>query len=344
MASMKFPTKCLLFFPLILTILASLQNYSSQAQTPTLNPYDFLHIIPNPDGSITRPKEFFPTVPPNTSSPLTFSKDVPLNPNKKPWVRVYLPKYSKPVNDLPIVVFAHGGGFVVQSTASPPLDSFLSNTASQLAALVVSVEFRLAPEHRLPAAYDDVLEALFWVKEKKDEWVSKYGDVSRCVIMGESSGGNIVYNVGLRASDLVRELEPLIIRGLVLIQPFFGGVNPITTGVAGNLEIVFDLLWNLSLPLGAPLNNPYFNPMFGGGSSNLEKIKNLGWRVAFAGCDGDFMIDRQVEVFKFFKKRKLDVVGDFCKGYYHGVFIGDPTQAQKLYDFVRNVFSSYMRY
>ncbi|KMS98926.1 hypothetical protein BVRB_3g067270 [Beta vulgaris subsp. vulgaris] len=327
---MNYTTKCLFFFLLL--------SVSSKAQFPTVNPYEFLHIIPNPDGSITRPKEFFPIVPPNTSSSLAFSKDVPLNPGKKTWVRVYLPNIPEPVTNLPIVVFAHGGQFILLSTASPQFDFFLSNTASRLAVLVVSVEYRLAPEHRLPAAYDDVLEALFWVKERKDEWVGKYGDVSRCVLMGESSGGNIAYNVGLRASDLTRELHPLIIRGLVLIQPFFGGVDP-NSVKAGNLQVVIDLLWNMSLPIGAHKNNPYFNPMFGGGSSNLGKIKDMGWRVAIAGCDGDFLFERQFEVFGFLKERRLDVVDYFCRGYYHGVFVGDPTQAQKLYDLVRNVFS-----
>ncbi|XP_021765222.1 probable carboxylesterase 120 [Chenopodium quinoa] len=337
---MKKLTKLLALLFLI-TSFVSIQISLSNAQPPLIDPYSFFHIIPNPDGSITRIKEFYPTVPPNTSSTIAFSRDVPLDPVKKTWVRLYLPNKSEHDFNLPIIVFAHGGGFIILSTATPSVDSFLSNTANKLNVLVVSVEYRLAPEHRLPAAYDDVLDALYWVKENKDEWVSNYGDASRCILMGESVGGNIAYNVGLRASVLTRELQPLVIRGLVLIQPFFGGSNPNRVKY-GNLQKMIDFLWHLSLPLGANLNNPYFNPMFGGGSRNLDNIKSLGWRIAIAGCDGDFIFDRQVEVFEFFKKQGVNVIRNFGKGFYHGVFIGNSTKAQELYQFVRNVFSPYI--
>lgn len=161
--------------------------------------------------------------------------------------------------------------------------------------------------------------------------------------MGESAGGNIVYNVGLWSSSLTRELNPLIIRGLVLIQPFFGGANPSSSKDSGDFPLVVrDLLWNLSLPLGTPWNNPYFNPMFGGGSSNLDKIKALGWRVAVAGCAGDGLFDRQLEVFGFLDKRGIDVIGYFTNGYYHGVFVNDIVVAQKFFGFVKSVFKSFI--
>ncbi|XP_021765226.1 probable carboxylesterase 120 [Chenopodium quinoa] len=333
-------TKLLLF-----TILAILPILN-QAQNSTVDPYKLLHLIPNPDGSITRIKEFYPTVPPNTSS-VAFSRDVPLNHDKKTWIRLYLPNKSDLVN-LPITVYAHGGGFIILSTATPNFDWFLSNTASNLTVLVVSVEYRLAPEHRLPAAYDDVLEALHWVKEKKDVWVNKYADVTRCILMGESAGGNIAYNVGLGASILNHKLKPLVIKGLVLIQPFFGGLNRTESELklpdsAGLPLVITDFMWNLSLPLGGSRNHPYCDPMFGGGSSNLDKIKELGWRVAIAGCDGDRLYDKQVEVFMFLKKQGVDVVGNFSKGDYHGVFVTELAKSLKLFEFVRSVFS-YLRY
>ncbi|KNA24438.1 hypothetical protein SOVF_015850 [Spinacia oleracea] len=343
MESMKYLTKLFFFF---FVLLATSQHVHAQRIPTVFDPYAFLHIIPNPDGSITRIKEFFPTVPPNTSSSLAFSRDVPLNPEKKTWVRVYLPNKPgpEPVTNLPVVVFAHGGQFILLSTATPQFDSFLSNTASHLNVLVVSVDYRLAPEHRLPAAYDDVLEALYWVKDKKDEWVAKYGDVSRCIIMGESAGGNIAYNVGLRALGQVNKLKPLVIRGLVLVQPFFGGANQVFVKT-GNVPLeVIELLWRLTLPLGANKNNPYFNPMFGGGSSNLEMIKDLGWRVAIAGCDGDGLFERQAEVFGFLKKRGVDASSYFSNGYYHGVFVNNIFASQKLFEFVRSVFSSELAY
>lgn len=347
---MEYPTKLLLFFLqftiLTLHIQALDQTNSSKPQNSTTDPYKLLHIIQNPDGSLTRIKDYYPTVPPNTSSSISFSKDVPLNRDKNTWIRLYLPNNSKHVN-LPIIIYAHGGGFILLSTATPNFDSFLSNTARQLGVLVVSVEYRLAPEHRLPAAYNDVLEALFWVKGKKDEWVKKYGDVSKCIIMGESAGGNIAYIVGLKASILTRELNPLVIKGLVLIQPFFGGVIRTRSELklpdsAGLPLVITDLMWNLSLPLGANRNHPYCNPVLGAGSSKLEKVKKLGWRVAIAGCDGDRLYDKQVEVFKLLERRGVDVVGNFSKGDYHGVFVTETTKALLFFEFMRSVFYSYL--
>ncbi|XP_057525596.1 carboxylesterase 1-like [Amaranthus tricolor] len=343
----EYPTK-LLMFTLLTTYFFHIQ--ANLDQTKSLNPQNFtiidpylaLHLIQNPDGSITRIKDFYPTVPPNTSRSLAFSKDVSLNPDKKTWIRVYLPNKPEPIKNLPIIVYSHGGGFVILSTTTPNFDSFLSNMASQLSVLVVSVEYRLAPEHRLPSAYDDVLEALFWIKDKKDEWVIKYGDVSKCILMGESVGGNIAYTVGLKASHLINNLQPLIIRGLVLIQPVFGGVYRTRSelrlgGNTGDLPLVIpDFLWNLSLPIGANRNHPYCNPIIHGGSgSELRKIRELGWPVLIAGCDGDLFIDKQVEVYKFLKKNGVNVASYFSEGDYHGVFVTKPSKARKLFNFVR---------
>ncbi|CAO2838943.1 unnamed protein product [Amaranthus hypochondriacus] len=339
----KYPTKILIF--ILLTTYNFLHIQANLDQTNPKNsiidPYQALHIIQNPDGSITRIKDFYPTVPPNTSHSLAFSKDVSLNPGKKTWVRVYLPNKPEPIKNLPVIVYSHGGGFVILSTTTPSFDSFLSNMASQLSVLVVSVEYRLAPEHRLPSAYDDVLEALFWIKDKKDEWVKKYGDVSKCILMGESVGGNIAYTVGLKASHLINNLQPLIIRGLVLIQPVFGGVYRTRSefrlgGNTGDLPLVItDFLWNLSLPIGANRNHPYCNPIIHSGSSELRKIRELGWPVLIAGCDGDLFIDKQVEVYKFLKKNSVNVASYFSKGDYHGVFVTKPSKARKLFNFVR---------
>ncbi|KAL2920570.1 Carboxylesterase 1 [Bienertia sinuspersici] len=305
-----------------------------------IDPYKFLHIIPNSNGSIIRIKEYFPTTPPNSSISLSFSKDVPLNPNKNTWIRVYLPHKPEPDTTLPIVVYAHGGGFILLSTATPNFDYFLSNTAKNLGVIVVSIEYRLAPEHRLPTAYEDVLEALHWVRGKNDTWIKKFGDISRCIIMGESAGGNIAYNVGLIASKLVSELRPLIINGLVLIQPFFGGVtrtrSELRFGNTGGLPLVVtDLMWNLSLPIGTNRDYPYCNPLILDGSHGLDYIKELGWRVAIAGCNGDLLFDKQVEVFKLLEKGGVNVFGNFSKGDYHGVFVTEMDKAQKLFEFVR---------
>ncbi|XP_074319632.1 carboxylesterase 1-like [Silene latifolia] len=333
----------LLIFLISIQLIPLLQNHSPKMSTPKItttpiNPYQFLHIVPNSDGTITRLPEFHPTV--SNPSSLSLSKDVIISKNIS--VRVYLPsgKGKPEANEkLPILVFIHGGGFVLCSVGTPVVHEFCTNAASKLAALVVSVEYRLAPEHRLPAAYDDVLEALTWVKEGKDEWVNEYGNFSRCVIIGESAGGNIAYHAGLRAAVRVNEFKPLDILGLVLVQPYFGGidrtgseirlVNDATLPLSAN-----DLMWDLSLPVGMNRSHVYCDPFVGGGSSLLDRVRDLGWRVGVIGCDGDPLFDRNVEFVKLLENRGLNVKSMFDQGGFHGMFVSNSTKMKELFDFV----------
>ncbi|KAK9672705.1 hypothetical protein RND81_12G118500 [Saponaria officinalis] len=312
-----------------------------------IDPYKFLHIIPNSDGTITRLPQFYPTIPPSTtnSSSPSLSKDVVINPDKNISIRIYLPRIRPdPFKKLPIIVFVHGGGFILCSVGTPVVHEFCSSAASQLTALVVSVEYRLAPEHRLPHAYDDVLEALTWVNEGKNEWVNKYGDFSRCVLVGESAGGNIVYHVGLMLAVKINDFRPLIITRLVLIQPYFGGFDRTESEVRLVNDpvlplVVNDLMWDLSLPVGVNRSHEYCDPFVGGGSSLLDRVRDLGWWVGVTGCDGDPLFDRNVEFVKLLEKRGLDVKSKFDEGGYHGMFVSNAKKMEELFEFIMQFLS-----
>nr|GEY20391.1 hypothetical protein [Tanacetum cinerariifolium] len=83
--------------------------------------------------------------------------------------------------------------------------------------VVIFDEYHLAPEHRLPVAYKDVMGAVLWVRNQAlgingcDEWLTRITDFSRVCLMGSSVGGNIAYNACLRALDL--DLNPIKIVG-----------------------------------------------------------------------------------------------------------------------------------
>lgn len=208
--------------------------------------------------------------------------------------------------------------------------------AAYLGAVVASVEYRLAPEHRLPAAYDDTMDALYWIAASEDEWLREFADITNCFLMGTSAGGNIVYHAGLRAAAEADDLLPLKIRGLVLHQPGFGGSK--RTGSELRLaddrilpEFVLDVLWKLPLPIGADRDHEYCNPMVGIESAALEKMKFLGWKVMVTGCDGDPLIDRQMEFAKMLEKKGVEVVGRFDEGGCHGLEILDPTKTTPLF-------------
>ncbi|CAL5431523.1 unnamed protein product [Camellia sinensis] len=72
-------------------------------------------------------------------------------------------------------------------------------------------------------------------------------------------------------------------------------------------EFVLDVLWKLSLPIGADRDHEYCNPTVGSGSAALEKMKLLGWKVMVTGCDGDPLIDRQMEFAKMLEKKGVEV-------------------------------------
>ena len=108
-------------------------------------------------------------------------------------VRIYRPAAQGP---LPVVVFFHGGGFVLGSTAQyDPLCGFI---ADAVGALVVSVDYRLAPEHPAPAGVEDCVDAVRWVGETGE---TLGGDPSRIAVCGDSAGGNLAALVAIELRD-----------------------------------------------------------------------------------------------------------------------------------------------
>ena len=98
--------------------------------------------------------------------------------------------------DLPVVAFFHGGGWVVSSIDGH--DSLARRLAQRSGALVVSVEYRLAPEHPFPAPHDDCWAVTRWLTEHAADWG---GNGGRVAVAGDSAGGNLAAGVALRARD-----------------------------------------------------------------------------------------------------------------------------------------------
>ena len=112
---------------------------------------------------------------------------------------------------VPVLVYLHGGGWVAGSTAThDPFCRFLSKLAR---VSIVSVDYRLAPEHPYPAALEDTLTALDWVRENAPSW---NGD-ARCVALGgDSAGGNLA---AVAANRLAAHAGPSRLRALLLLYP-----------------------------------------------------------------------------------------------------------------------------
>jgi acetyl esterase len=105
-------------------------------------------------------------------------------------VRSYLPA-PPPVQggDLPLVVFIHGGGWVVGSLDAA--DSVCRALANRVPCWLISVDYRLAPEHPFPAAVEDCWSVTRWAFEQS----------ARVAVAGDSAGGNLAAVMALRARD-----------------------------------------------------------------------------------------------------------------------------------------------
>jgi len=107
--------------------------------------------------------------------------------------RVYTPASPRP---LPVLVYFHGGGWVTGSLDTH--DGLCRSLAKRTPCVVASVDYRMAPEHRFPAAVEDAWAATAWVSERAHEIG---GDADRLAVGGDSAGGNLAAVLALRARD-----------------------------------------------------------------------------------------------------------------------------------------------
>ncbi|MGY8705262.1 alpha/beta hydrolase [Bradyrhizobium sp. 18BD] len=125
--------------------------------------------------------------------------------------RLYVPKEPRLQNGVsPALVFFHGGGWVIGDLESH--DVVCRQLAIEGAMIVISVDYRLAPEHKFPAAVDDAIAATQWIAANAH---ALGVDASRLSIGGDSAGGNLAAVVALTA----RDGDGPAIAGQVLIYP-----------------------------------------------------------------------------------------------------------------------------
>ncbi|KAK3027751.1 hypothetical protein RJ639_042243 [Escallonia herrerae] len=128
------------------------------------------------------------------------SYDVSVDPSRNLWFRAFVPTDHCSPGYLPVVVYFHGGGFVTFGPDSRPFDALCRHLSGSIPAVVVSVNYRLAPEHRYPAQYEDGFEALKFLDDNPQE-LPENADLSRCFIAGDSAGGNLGHHVAKRACE-----------------------------------------------------------------------------------------------------------------------------------------------
>ncbi|GKA66127.1 probable carboxylesterase 15 [Tanacetum coccineum] len=260
-------------------------------------------------------------------------------------LRLYKPKSTRAGTKLSVMYFLHGGGFCGGSFAWPNFHNCCLRISSALHAIVVAPDYRLAPEHRLPAAIDDSFGALKWLQEiarnPKNDVVDCF-DFDKFFIIGDSSGGNIAHHLAVWLGPGSPELAPIKIRGYVMLAPFFGGKERTKSEAQGqpekmlNIDLL-DTLWRMSLPVGSTPDHPFANP-FGPKSASLEQIK-LDPILLMVGGD-EIMKDRV----KLYAKR-LKELGKIArcfefKGKQHGFYTNEPHSDAS--DSVLNLIKDFM--
>lgn len=240
------------------------------------------------DGSIQRflPIQFIPTS--DDPNAAVRSKDVVIDSEPGVSVRIFMPGLRDTNQKLPLVVYIHGGAFCIGSVTGATYHNYLTDLVEKANVIAVSVQYRLAPEHPLPIAFDDSWAAFQWVaghanSKGPDPWLNEHADFRRVFLGGDSAGGNIANDVAVRAGD--SKLPGAEIEGIFLMHPFFGGKE-------------VDKLYKIFCPTSSardddPRLNPAVDPRIG---------TMAGRRVLFCLAEKDSLRNRGMAYCEALKK------------------------------------------
>ncbi|XXG74019.1 hypothetical protein AAC387_Pa07g2844 [Persea americana] len=285
------------------------------------------------DGSIVRSANSSFNVPAHDDGSALW-KDVLFHPTHHLRLRLYRPSSpSLSSAKLPIFFYFHGGGYCIGSRTWPNCQNYCLRLAAELPAVVVAPDYRLAPENRLPAAIEDSVEAMRWLKEQAvagdgdgEEWLREVGDFGRVFVSGDSAGGNIAHHLAVRLGGGSAELGPVRVRGYVYLAPFFGGTVRTRSEAESPKDAFFplelnDRFWRLSLPVGENTDHPLSNP-FGPTSPSLELVPLDPILVLVGSCD--LLRDRAEDYARKLKEWGKQVEFAEFPGQQHGFFTIDP--------------------
>jgi acetyl esterase/lipase len=166
-------------------------------------------------------------VPPTESTPVPVGSVRDLNLGNFD-VRIFTPDGARPPNGWPVFIWFHGGGWAVGGIASN--NDLCTVICRRARCVVVTVGYRLAPEHPYPAAFEDSVQALKWVCA--DEGSAELGtDRSRVAVGGTSAGGQLAASLSLEAA---RMQPPIRLAFQLLVVPLIDNTATTSTVWATN--------------------------------------------------------------------------------------------------------------
>jgi acetyl esterase len=223
--------------------------------------------------------------------------------------RIYTPKTARRKSGLaPCLVFFHGGGWVIGNLETH--DVVCRKLADEGELIVISVDYRLAPEHQFPAAVDDAITATKWIAANA---IKLDIDPSRLMVGGDSAGGNLAAVVALAA----RDGNGPEIAGQVLIYPAtdFSRKHPSHREVETSILLTHSVIgWFMNNYMGsADINDWRASPARAKTLAGLPPAY-----VLTAGADP--LRDEGDEYAKRLKEAGVDVTYRHFGGQFHGFF------------------------
>lgn len=224
-------------------------------------------------------------------------------------LRIYKPDLKKP---LPVLVFFHGGGWVFGNLEIS--DALCRSLANKAGCIVVSVDYRLAPEHVFPAALEDCYAATKWAGENAAFFG---GDPYSIVVAGDSAGGNLAAATCLMARD---RLSPKILCQL-LIYPMISADFDSPTYLEFGSGYLFDRkqlmwCWDLYAPRVEERGNPYLSPL------SSQKLENLPPAVIIT-AEYDPLRHEGEEYARKLREAEVTVIFKRFNGMIHGFLAWD---------------------
>ena len=229
-----------------------------------------------------------------------WDEQIPLRDGTEIRGRIYRP-VDRP--GLPLIVFFHGGGFVTRTIEF--YDRVCRRIAATNQAMVVSVDYRLAPEHKFPGPVHDCYDATAWAGQQAERLGA---DPAKLIVMGDSAGGNLATVVSI----LARDLKGPEIRYQVLIYPSTDGrlchpsIDDLATGYLLTKEMMIWFLSHYKAQEGDELNplmSPFltedlsglppayvltaqYDPLKDEGEAYAHKMRDAGVKVVFKEFKG----------------------------------------------------------
>jgi acetyl esterase len=171
-------------------------------------------------------------------------------------LRFYTPANTKKDSDLPIIVYYRGGGWVIADLDT--YDASAAAIARKAKAIVVSVDYPLAPEHKFPAAHGVAFEAYKYIVKHAKSWG---GNADRIGIVGESAGGNLAIAMALAARDQQITIPVAVV-----------AVYPVTTT---SMDTPSKKEQAAAKPLNTPMMAWFFDKLMNNASEQQDPRLNL---------------------------------------------------------------------